>query len=432
MRCLVRLLPCLLLLSLAAAPAAGAATTGPTPYIVVLDDAAGPTASVTDALAAQFGFTPKLRYEAAVHGFSADLTSAQITGLKGSGKVAYMEADSTTVRTGTEALAAGETVPVGIRRIGAASLTVAHQSSNDAVAVLDTGIDLTNADLNAADGVNCITPGASSQDDNGHGTHVAGTIAARNNGSTVTGVAPNTKVYGVKVLNASGTGTKSQVVCGIDWVTANAAALDIKVANMSIVATGTNDNNCGKTNADIEHQAICRSIAAGVTYVAAAGNAKTYMYKYIPAAYPEVLTVTAMTDTDGKPGTLGPAPCYTGTREKDDTYGTYSNYAYTTVDKTHTVAGPGTCVVSDKPGGGTALYYGTSQAAPHVTGAVALCMGNGGASGPCAGLTPAQVIAKIRADAAATATTANGFSGDPLRPISTSKYYGYLVNAAIY
>src|SRR5438045_4299186 len=97
MRCLVRLLPCLLLLSLAAAPAAEAGgTTGPTPYIVVLNDAAGPTAAVTDALAAQFGFTPKLRYEAAVHGFSADLTSTQVTGLKGSGKVAYMEAESTT------------------------------------------------------------------------------------------------------------------------------------------------------------------------------------------------------------------------------------------------------------------------------------------------------------------------------------------------
>jgi len=323
-------------------------------------------------------------------------------------------------------------VPMGMRRIGAASLAQAHPSANGAVAVLDTGIDLNNTDLNAVHGVNCITPGTSSQDNNGHGTHVAGTIAAKNNGNTVTGVAPGTTVYSVKVLGSTGSGTKSQVVCGIDWVTANAAALNIKVANMSIVAVGANDNNCGKTNADIEHQAICRSVAAGVTYVSAAGNAKTYMYKYIPAAYPEVLTVTAMSDSDGLPGTKGPALCTTGTREKDDTYGTYSNYASTTVDKTHTVAAPGTCIVSDKLGGGTSLYFGTSQAAPHVTGTVALCLGNDGAPGPCAGMTPAQVIAKVMADAKASATTANGFSGDPLRPISTSKYYGYLVNPALY
>jgi subtilisin family serine protease len=429
---LARLLPCLLVLSLAPAPAAVAAgTTGPSPYIVVLNDAAGPTDTVTDALAAKYGFTPKLRYEAAVHGFSADLTSAQVTALKASGSVATIEADAAVARTGTEALAAGETVPVGMRRIGAVTLTTAHLASTVGVAVLDTGVDLANPDLNAAEGVNCITPGASSKDDNGHGTNVAGTIAARNNGATVVGVAPGTRVYSVKVLGATGTGTKSQVVCGIDWVTANASALNIKVANMSIVAVGANDNNCGKTNADIEHQAICRSVAAGVTYVSAAGNAKTYMYKYIPAAYPEVLTVTAMTDTDGAPGAKGPAPCSTGTREKDDTYGTYSNYASTTIDKTHTVAGPGTCVISDKLGGGTSNYFGTSQAAPHVTGTVALCMGSGSA-GPCAGLTPAQVIAKIMADAKASGTTTNGFSGDPLRPISTSKYYGYLVNPALY
>jgi subtilisin family serine protease len=430
-RFLARIVPGLAVVALAA-PAGAAGTSGPSPYIVVLRDAAITSPrEATDQLAAQVGFTPKLRYTSALSGFSANLTTAQVTTLRANAMVASVEADTPVTAAGLTALSAGETVPVGMRRIGAASLTQAHPSANGAVAVLDSGIDLANTDLNAVHGINCITPGASSKDDNGHGTHVAGTIAAKNNGSVVTGVAPGTTVYSVKVLNASGTGTKSQVVCGIDWVTANAAALNIKVANMSIVATGTNDNNCGKTNADTEHQAICRSVAAGVTYVAAAGNNKTKMTGYIPANYPEVLTVTAMSDSDGLPGAKGPAFCRTGTTERDDQYGAYSNYAATTAEQAHTIAAPGTCVVSDKIGGGTALYYGTSQAAPHVAGAVALCLGSAGLAGPCTGLAPAQVIAKVRADAAAAATTTNTFTGSPLKPVS-GKYFGHLVPPSLY
>jgi subtilisin family serine protease len=138
-----------------------------------------------------------------------------------------------------------------------------------------------------------------------------------------------------------------------------------------------------------------------------------------------------MSDSDGKPGAVGPSLCKTGTTEKDDTYGSYSNYAATTADQNHTIAAPGTCVISDKLGGGLSTYYGSSQAAPHVAGAVALCLGAGGSSGPCTGMTPAQVIAKVRADAQAAATKTNGFSGDPLRPVS-GKYFGYLVSTALY
>jgi subtilisin family serine protease len=199
---------------------------------------------------------------------------------------------------------------------------------------------------------------------------------------------------------------------------------------MSIEGAGANDSNCGNTNNDAWHKAICRSTAAGVTYVASAGNAKTTLDKTVPAVYPEVLAVTAMSDTDGLSGAKGAAPsCKTG--EKDDQYATFSNYAVGSLATGHTIAAPGTCVVADKIGGGTSTYYGTSQAAPHAAGALALCLGNGGVNGPCAGLTPAQQIAKLRADAQAAATSLNGFYGDPLRPIS-GKYYGYLVTAAAY
>src|SRR5207248_3301803 len=192
----------------------------------------------------------------------------------------------------------------------------------------------------AVNGINCVTTGATAQDDNGHGTNVAGTIAAKNQGSAVVGVAPGTKLYAVKVMGRSDTGTLSQILCGINWVTANATALNIKVANLSFAGSGSNDNNCGFTNKDAEHQAICKSVAAGVTYVAAAGNNSASFASYIPAAYPEVLTVTAMTDTNGLPGGSGPKACING--QGDDTYATYSNYAVSATDQGHTIAAPGT------------------------------------------------------------------------------------------
>jgi subtilisin family serine protease len=136
-----------------------------------------------------------------------------------------------------------------------------------------------------------------------------------------------------------------------------------------------------------------------------------------------------MTDTDGIPGGTGPAPCIK--KQTDDTYATYSNFAVSAAEQAHTLAAPGTCVVSDAIGGGSDTYYGTSQAAPHVAGTVALCLNDGGIAGPCAGLTPAGVIARLRSDAQANATRLNGFLGDPLHAIS-GEYFGYLVSASKY
>jgi subtilisin family serine protease len=306
---------------------------------------------------------------------------------------------------------------------------LAHESSTAAVAVLDSGIDFSHPDLNAVDGINCIEPGRPAIDDNGHGTHVAGIIAARNSGSMVTGVAPGTRVVSVKVLDARKSGRLSQILCGIDWVTANARALGIRVVNMSLGAGGSSDGNCGNSNGDAEHRAICRSVASGLHYVVSAGNGGGDLAREIPAAYPEVLTVTATSDSDGVGGGSGAAPgCKSG--ERDDQYATYSNYANSSADAAHTVAAPGTCILSDRAGGGTTTYYGTSQATPHVAGTVALCLENGG-SGPCNGLSPSRVIARIRNDAAAAASRGHGFLGDPTRPVS-GRYFGHMVDAAAY
>ena len=421
---LVLALACLL-------PAAASAGTTTVAYVVAYGPAVTDVDATTDALQGELGFTSFARYRSAMPGFAANLSATQATALRLDPRVAFLQRDVSVSATGSEALAGGETVPAGIRRVRGVAGTSVHLPSDAAVAVLDTGVDLANADLNVVSGKNCLSStGAPAQDDNGHGTHVAGTIAGRNNGARVVGVAAGTRIYAVKVLNAKKSGTISQIVCGIDWVAANAAALNIKVANLSFSGVGADDGNCGATNFDTEHRAICAAVAKGVTFVAAAGNSGKSLATMIPGAYREVLTATAMSDTDGQPGGIGPVPACVK-NEKDDRYAAYSNYAVSALDQAHTVAAPGTCVVSDARGGGTATYFGTSQAAPHVAGAVALCLGNGGVPGPCAGLAPAQVIARIRSDATGAWTATTGFLGDPLRPI-TGRVYGPLVDAGSY
>lgn len=398
-------------------------------YIVVYRSSVNRPLAKTNALEEAQDFEADLGYKHALGGFAAELTPGQVGELNDHPDVAFVAPDR--VVRASAPLASGESVPTGVRRIESGSSQSARSSSSANVAVIDTGIDLAHPDLNAADGVNCVGTGPA-QDENGHGTHVAGTIAAKNNGLGVTGVAPGTKVYSAKVLDASGSGTLSGLICGIDWVTSTRTdsdpSNDIAVANLSLGATGDPVRSCA-TTLDPLHRAICSSHAAGITYVVAAGN-DGWDYDYapapdVPAAYPEVLTVTAMGDGNGLGGGGSTPSC--DTSQRDDSYALFSNFATTAASKEHTIAAPGSCILSTVPGGRYATMSGTSMASPHVAGAVALCLSEGGLTGPCNGMTPSQIISKMRSDAAArtSAVSSYGFSGDPLRPAG-SRYYGYL------
>jgi subtilisin len=257
-----------------------------------------------------------------------------------------------------------QSVPTGISRIGALSATSTASINGDDslvdvdVAVIDTGIDLTHPDLNVVDGKNCVRNG-STDDGNGHGTHVAGTIGARDNGIGVVGVAPGARLWPVRVLDNRGSGTWSQVICGIDYVTENAAV--IKVANMSLGGGGT-EKGCEDGGMQ---QAICAAVGAGVTFVVAAGNDAKDAAGFVPAAYDQVITVSALADSDGAPGgTWAEDACRA---DEEESLANFSNYG-ADVD----LIAPGVCIRSTWKDGGYNTISGTSMAAPHVAGAAAL------------------------------------------------------------
>lgn len=329
------------------------------------------------------GFVADRTFSHALHGFTARLDARQVRALRTDPTVQAIVPDE-------RIQLAAQINPTGILRTNARRSAVARIDGIDDrvdadVAIVDTGIAPV-PDLNVVGGYDCSSSNPSLwRDVEGHGTHVAGIVGAIDDGAGVVGMAPGVRLWAVKVLNDSGAGLLSWWVCGLDWIAAQRDPVDpsrplFEAANMSVTKWGHDDGACGSQNADILHASICRLVSSGVTVVVAAANDSGDAALRIPASYDEVITVSALADTDGKPGGLGGNRCFSwGTWDKDDTFADFSNYG-PDID----LIAPGKCIWSTIPTG-YRYMSGTSMAAPHVTGAVALLK----ASRP--GLSPAEV-----------------------------------------
>jgi subtilisin family serine protease/putative cell wall-binding protein len=332
----------------------------------------GDVPRIVERLAERFDFQPTKVFGELVQGFAAELPIGLAKQLAKDPAVETIVAD--------DRMAATAVVPTGIRRVFATSSALAdidgvHGRPDVDVAVLDSGIG-PHSDITVAGGYDCNgTPGGSWADDNGHGTHVAGTIAAKDGSSGIVGVAPGARLWSVKVLDHTGYGDRSDIICGLEWVATQADPDDpdtplIEVVNMSVAGPGSDDGNCGYSNLDVLHQMACWVVSQGTVIVAAAANDRRSAATVVPAAYDEVITVSALADTDGRPGSLGGPLCYSwGSYDQDDTFADFSNYG-PDVD----LIAPGKCIYSSFPGDRYGYLSGTSMAAPHVAGAAALYM----------------------------------------------------------
>ena len=348
-------------------------------YIVVLKDGTA-ARDVATAQAERFGFDLGHVYTTALQGYSAQMPASVASALEAAPAVKWVQKD-------TQVSATAQTTPTGINRANADASPTAKINGTDErvnvdVAVIDTGVDLTHPDINVykAGAKNCSIGAINANDLHGHGTHVSGTIGAIDNGSGVVGMAPGARIWPVKVLTDAGSGLNSDVICGIDYVAAHAN--EIEVANMSLGGSGEDDGNCGATDGDAMHAAICDAVAAGITFVVAAGNDSADASTFTPAAYDEVITVSALADFNGLPGGGAASTCRS---DVDDTFANFSNYG-ADVD----IIAPGVCIYSTSKLGGYETMSGTSMASPHVAGAAALYA----ATHPSA--TPAQVKSALQ------------------------------------
>jgi len=236
-----------------------------------------------------------------------------------------------------------EQIPWGIAKVGAPQVWARARGTGVKVAVVDTGVG-PHPDLKVEGGYNASLFGSGYDDDNGHGTHVAGTIGARRNDKGVVGVAPKARLYGIKVLDKDGSGWVSDIVKGLIWCANNG----IQVGNMSLGSPMPSDTL---------QRALRYGKARGMVLVAAAGNSGGSVG--YPAAYPETIAVAA---SDWK-----------------DQLASFSSRG----PQVRLIA-PGVAVVSTVPGREYASFSGTSMAAPHVAGlaAMAVSLGYRGLDGP--------------------------------------------------
>ena len=324
------------------------ATPSPIPdrYIVILNDDANPW-SVANEMAQERGLGISHVYGSAVNGFSAIVPRGQLDNIASDSRVNYIEQDSVVSifkkpsgtpgkggNDGGSSTQPPQETPYGITRINGPGLGPVNVD----VAVIDTGIDSSHPDLNVVSGVN-FAKGKSWSDGNGHGTHVAGTIAAKNNDIGVVGVAPDARLHAIKVLDNRGSGFMSDVIAGVNYVAANADT--IEVANMSLGGSTSSTLNAAVENA----------VNAGVVFVVAAGNESTDACSKSPASAPNAITVSAM--------------------DSNDNFAYFSNYG-NCVD----MIAPGVAILSTWKGGDYNTISGTSMASPHVAGVAAVYLAN--------------------------------------------------------
>ncbi|MEA2598432.1 MAG: in [Thermomicrobiales bacterium] len=338
-------------------------------YIVVLrDDLVGVAAVASEFTVAGEGIHVSHVYESALNGFAAEIPPDRLVELATDPRVVSIEPDR-------RIYPQVQTLPDGANRIDADYNKLAKIDGKDGpgervnadIAILDMGIG-PHPDLNVVGGHDCTGRGFLT-DNGGHGTHVAGIAGALDNGSGIVGVAPGARLWSVRVLDAYD-GSWSWVICGLDWVTAHADT--IEVANMSLGEPFGPDPTC---ESSALHRAVCRTVAAGVTVVVPAGNGAVDAHHGVPAQYKEVITVSAIADSDGKPGGFGPAT----SAGLDDHRADFSAWG-AVVD----IAGPGVDTYSTAPGGGFSVMNGTSFATPHVAAAAALYIAKHGRVGPAA------------------------------------------------
>ncbi|URM89782.1 S8 family peptidase [Streptomyces sp. MRC013] len=341
-------------------------------YIVTLKETADSDAASGKAVAAKYGAKIKKTYTSALNGYAVTLSEEQARKLAADPAVKSVVQDRVFTITGTQ-----PNPTWGLDRLDQRALpldksyTYPEPGGQGVTAyIIDTGVRISHSEFGgrASNGYDAVDNDNVAQDGNGHGTHVAGTVA----GGTY-GVAKKAKIVGVRVLNNQGSGTTAGVVAGIDWVTRN--AVKPAVANMSLG---------GGIDSTLD-QAVRNSIASGVTYALAAGNDNKDASTSSPARVPEGLTVGSTTSTDAR--------------------SSFSNYG-SVLD----IFAPGSNITSAWHTGDTATntISGTSMAAPHVAGAAALYLANN----PSA--TPAQVASAMTSSATSGVVTSPG-AGSPNR-----------------
>jgi subtilisin len=356
--------------------------TGPDRYIIQLKEGT----SLED-VASNHGVRPDFVYKAAVHGLAGKVAPGQLRALKDDPRVLSVVPDRLVTAIGkpvSEASAPApvtpaQVIPAGVQKIGAAPGSLSVTGNGIGVAVVDTGLDFNHADLQPLGNVS-FSAFTSPSDDNGHGTHVGGIIAARNNSRDVVGVAPNATLYAVKVLNQNGSGSDATIIAGLDWVAANESLVSppIRVVNMSLGRLGNVDDNPSLRTA------VQTLTEKGIAVIVAAGNdANTEVSQQVPATYPEVIAVASTTARNG-----------TNANRRFNGFIPADTASYFTTDGRFdpltgigvTISAPGeeqeniskagfiesVGILSTKLGGGTTRLSGTSMAAPHVAGVITL------------------------------------------------------------